>query len=623
MENRSELRSYLIRMASAIGSPHMIGGTPAGIENQDLVTQFYTAWLHLASDVLSQSSLSIQSEHARMTNFVSGLIQTDVKDVLTICQDAADTLIGNCHLTYGDFKGHLTQMHPGQSEVISRLLSPVTPLLEALFECPDVKAVSLQSILSFLRYGKKLNLKAIGIEEQALTAYLETEDRLSALALDLDSDLIQGLNHIMRCWLRDLDLTNLVPQHGNGSVAEGKLTLYEKYKALKVDIYLKIVLGPVWPEFYPFGSAGELSRVSRTIFVPKTFSKLRTISMEPATLQYFQQGIMKKLYSFIDGHPYLGWRIQLKDQTQNRNMAKEGSISDSMSTLDLSAASDSVAWSLVKAVFYRTPLLKWLYATRSKKTKLPDGKVIALKKFAPMGSALCFPIECLIFAAVIEYVTQKWCKTNKKAKPDYSVYGDDLIVARGITDEVIEALESLGFIVNRSKSFTKGPFRESCGGDYYEGIDVSSVYYRLPAYNVRRMSPEVYAAICSASNLCAERGLYKLRSYLVSLILDKGPYFTDNTNQSPALYSPQPTNYHVSRHWSKDYQCWLGKFCTVLSKPIQRELQDSDDVAYFVRLAQMAEQKTVRLFDEPVVDVTLHGSNIRLGYSAREVECIE
>jgi hypothetical protein len=350
--------------------------------------------------------------------------------------------------------------------------------------------------------------------------------------------------------------------------------------------------------------------------------------MEPATLQYFQQGVMKKLYKFIGLHPYLGRRVQLSDQTQNQKMALQGSITNDVSTIDLSAASDSVSWSLVKAVFAHTPLLKWLYATRSKKTLLPNGEKLTMLKYAPMGSALCFPVQCIIYAALIEYVSQKWCNTNRQAKPDYSVFGDDLVINRKITKEVIEGLTSLGFLVNENKSFTNGPFRESCGKDYYEGVDVSSVYYRLPAFKVDNLSPEVFASLCSSANLAQEKGLLWLRKYYLSILLCKKhntPYFTNTTSQSPAVYSPQPTNYHSGRKWNKDYQCWQGKFCSVQSVPRVLELPANDQLGLFVKLAQFdPDENFVKDNRVRVTGTgnTLHGACVRLGYMYREVDAV-
>lgn len=616
---KSELSSILTDLTPLVRCKHMMGGNPAENENQHLVSQFYEAWLYLASDVLSQCDLSITSFRQKLRNFTDVLTLVDVIEVLTICQDAATILIDGSADTYSGFKDRLSVLHPVAIGSISGLLSPISKLLVVFFEHADVKAESLRLALQFLRFGKKLNFRSIGLEVKAIASYLEIEERLSTVSFDPTIPLIAGMNRIMKVWLKELSLKNLVPGHGTGSVAEGKLTMYEKYKRLSADTYLRVVLQEQLPEFFPCGFDMNLVRESRTIFVPKTFSKLRTISMEPTAIQYFQQGVMKRLYHYIDCHPYLGRRVQLRDQSQNRNMARQGSLDNSLSTIDLSSASDTVSWALVKGVFTGTPLLKWLYATRSKTTKLPTGETIALRKFAPMGSALCFPVECLVFSAVVEYTTQKWCALHNLAKPDYTVYGDDLVVPSHLSEEIIQALESLGFIVNKDKSFCDGPFRESCGGDYYEGTDVSSLYYRLPAFRSKRIPPEVYAAICSTINLCVERDLPNLRRFLLDLIVRMKPYFSNKTTESPSLYSPTPTNYHVSRKWSEDYQLWLGKFCTVLSRPVKRVTDDSDVIAYFVRLSQMME-RNAHTSDQPVSDITLHGSTIRLGWMRREVD---
>lgn len=625
---RSKLRSLQIECLPRLRCEHRVGGVRASSENQLMVTEFYEAWTFLAEDVMIQSCASDESICSKLDNFILALEHLDVAEVLGICLDAANSLIRNEQGSYCGFKAHLYELHPESEVLIGKLLSPIQSFLVAIFDCPDVKAESLPAVLSFLRFGKKLNFESIGLEEKALASYKETEQRLALVDLYQPSDLLIGLNRLMRFWLKDLDLTRLKPKHGSGSVAEGSLSLYDKYHELGDDLYLRIVLGPFWSEFFPVGSKGDFARESRTIFVPKTFDKLRTISMEPATLQYFQQGVMHELYKHIEEHPYLGTHVRLRDQTQNQRLAKEGSITGLLSTIDLSSASDSVSWALVKAVFAGTPLLKWLYATRSKSSRMPTGESMQLRKFAPMGSALCFPVECLIFAAVVEYESQKWCSQTRLAKPTWSVYGDDIVVASDITDSVIQSLTEIGFQVNVGKTFTRGPFRESCGCDYYEGIDVSSVYYRLPAYVVDKLSPDVFASLCSCANLAYERGYARLREYYISILLRKNrtrPFFTDTALESPHLYSPSPTNYHSRDKWNEDWQIWEASFCSVLSKPNLMEPSEVDQLlGYFEKLVQLSKRPLIGTLlthlVEPSEEQTLHGARTRLGYVAMEVD---
>lgn len=638
METRTDINKFLARSSQMLSETHHVGGVPATSGNQIQITAFYVAWLYLSSDLLSQNDVKGESFRARINNFVYALRGIDLLDILNICSDAVSLILSEDVKSYGGFKGLLTASHP-DVKLIEGLLSPINLALDTFFVSYRCEAEMLKPILQFFRFGRKLNLKAIGLEEKALQAYVECEERLSAIDVCHDTELIDAMNKIMKRWLRGLDLGNLVPNHGSGSVAEGKLTLYNKYKALGVDAKLNVVLNNNVPSYYdcehmrmqfsshhPDDKFNDVVRVSRTVFVPKTYSKLRTISMEPATLQYWQQAIMKRLYQYIGRHSYLKWSIQLKDQEYNRRMARRGSKEDNLSTIDLSAASDTVSWTLVKRVFKGTPLLKWLYATRSDKTLLPDKRVMQLRKFAPMGSALCFPVQCLIFAAVIEYVTQR-CTTATSEYPAFAVYGDDMIVGKAITPEVIEALESLGFIVNRDKSFVSGKFRESCGGDYYDGIDVSSLYFRFkadktisPYTNPKRLSPEAYNAVCSVINLCSEHGYRRLRSYFLYLIRKYVPHFTARKDESPSIYSSQPTNFHAKARWHKDYQKWVARFCTVLSVPVKREDEGNDDIAYFVKLGQLAvRHKTIPQHDQDVSVVALHGTTVRLGRIEREV----
>jgi hypothetical protein len=83
-----------------------------------------------------------------------------------------------------------------------------------------------------------------------------------------------------------------------------------------------------------------------------------------------------------------------------------------------------------------------------------------------MGNGYTFELETLIFAAISSAVT------GGVVGEDVLVYGDDILVANDQARNVMSALSCLGFTPNMKKSFYTGPFRESCGGDYFEGIGV-------------------------------------------------------------------------------------------------------------------------------------------------------
>jgi hypothetical protein len=84
-----------------------------------------------------------------------------------------------------------------------------------------------------------------------------------------------------------------------------------------------------------------------------------------------------------------------------------------------------------------------------------------------MGNGFTFELESLIFFAIAS------CSCDAGI---VSVYGDDIIVPSQYATDVMKNLEMCGFSLNWDKSFIDGPFRESCGGDYFEGFDIRPVY---------------------------------------------------------------------------------------------------------------------------------------------------
>lgn len=177
--------------------------------------------------------------------------------------------------------------------------------------------------------------------------------------------------------------------------------------------------------------------------------------------------------------------IGIEDQTPNQRMALEGSLTGDLATLDLSEASDRVSNQHVRTLLRNHPwLARAVDACRSRKADVPGEGLLRLAKYASMGSALCFPFEAMVFTTVVFMGIQKSLNTSlslrdiKSFQGSVRVYGDDILVPVDHVHEVIDMLQTFGFVVNTDKSFWNGKFRESCGREYYSGDDVSIVRVR-------------------------------------------------------------------------------------------------------------------------------------------------
>jgi hypothetical protein len=207
---------------------------------------------------------------------------------------------------------------------------------------------------------------------------------------------------------------------------------------------------------------------SRVTTVPKNAKTDRVIAIEPLMNMFVQKGIgcvIRRALKRVG--------VNLNDQTRNQQLAKAGSESGQLATLDLRAASDSIARNLVELLVPSDWLLA-MKICRSKSCVLPSGESILLEKFSSMGNGYTFELESLIFWALCSSVLDLLGESSR----DLGVYGDDLIVPVNAVEQVVSVLSFAGFCLNETKSFWCGPFRESCGKHYFRGHDVTPFYLR-------------------------------------------------------------------------------------------------------------------------------------------------
>lgn len=211
--------------------------------------------------------------------------------------------------------------------------------------------------------------------------------------------------------------------------------------------------------------AGEL------MFVPKNAKTHRSIIIEPS-----MNSLAQKAYGSYIKDRLLMNGVNLYDQSINRRRARIGSIDGSLMTVDLSSASDTISRELVADLL---PLDWYLALSRLRTSQVTYGKkkqearIFDLEKFSSMGNGFTFELESLIF-----YSLAVACCHEVGIKPDVSVYGDDIICPPQALDMLTRVFEFCGFSINLEKSFSSGPFRESCGADFYKGVNVRPFYQK-------------------------------------------------------------------------------------------------------------------------------------------------
>ena len=354
----------------------------------------------------------------------------------------------------------------------------------------------------------------------------------------------------------------LIPKHGPGATAD-RLTSNGKFRQSTWTERLEGVLPMVEYLLPNYSWFEELETVDvlepgaeipvRVISVPKTLKTPRIIGIEPTCMQYMQQAILPEILDAISQVDYLDSMLGFSDQTPNQRMAEEGSRNGTLATLDLSEASDRVSNQHVRLLLGgHQHLNDAVDACRSRKADVPGHGVIRLAKFASMGSALCFPMEAMVFLTVIFLGIQKSLNTSltlkdiKSFKGSVRVYGDDIIIPVDHVDDVVSMLQTFGFVVNTGKSFWNGKFRESCGKDYYDGQDVSYVKVRHNFPTQRQHATEVISLV-SLRNQLYWSGYWKTTNWLDGEIKKVIKHFPMVLPSSPVLGRQSALGYETQK----------------------------------------------------------------------------
>lgn len=443
--------------------------------------------------------------------FVTKTLPLFFKDVLFALENGVSTFLGSFALrcfgtTRDKYQSEIPAFLPG---ILSRIF---------FSEDDMVQTIALRALYQLCALLAKYKLPFSNeVLHQQIKKVIEDDENLpSEFTTEEQGRVLFYASEALRDLLGSLDLNEIHPRSGRGAVFP-KAEQWEKYfvpydsqmeeqydsgdmfcpsplmrsKGYLVDWERALLSSPFYHRPRTFRS--EVCDdfpinplIAKLTAVPKTNLEARLINVENALRMRIQQGQREALYQYVERHPLTKGHVAFSRQDINGRLALESSLTRKNGTMDLSKASDLNGLALVAAI-WPSNVFRKLASSRTARCYVPplelsSGKVIpertfTMRKFAPMGSAVCFPVEALTFwalgIAALLVKHEKW--SLQRAASTIYVYGDDIIVESCDVDAVANTLELFGLKVNRSKTFVRGYFRESCGVDAYKGQVVSPI----------------------------------------------------------------------------------------------------------------------------------------------------
>lgn len=223
-------------------------------------------------------------------------------------------------------------------------------------------------------------------------------------------------------------------------------------------------------------------------FVPKKWNILRLIMKNTNIGSFYTAGLgdtivhLWKEYGYDLHSRAERHRVRVKKYSQDRSYV----------TADLSSASDCFTPELVKRLVPYS-WYKALNLGRIRYATVHDMNNCQMQSFMTMGIGFTFPLQSLLFYSIIRATMEL---VGFRDFRGISVFGDDLIYPTKAHAYVSTILADLGFTLNSEKTYDHAEFRESCGADFYVGVDV------------RPYQPEGTHTLCTGVD--AQAYLYKV-----------------------------------------------------------------------------------------------------------------
>lgn len=323
------------------------------------------------------------------------------------------------------------------------------------------------------------------VTQMSIDKFMENQRRLASFSLDNSYLVLSSVIMWAKGWIANVLLDYDEEEHLNlcafakkstVGVSLEKANLAERYQvpitgsAAHISWFQNVYLS--WNgsaiNYLRSQTGGDLNAAFREIdcldavLVPKTFKSRRMIMANTTIGSLYSDGLGKVITKRL---ARVGYDIASLQQTHG-TLAKFGSKTGKLVTADQSLASDNITVELID----RLLPARWASALklgRISKISL-SGTIVESKTFSTMGIGFTFPLQTLVFLALLKGISLEFF--NKEL--EVSAYGDDLIYDSRLHPFVARLFPQFGLLLNTDKTYSTGSFRESCGHDYFHGVDV-------------------------------------------------------------------------------------------------------------------------------------------------------
>jgi hypothetical protein len=380
----------------------------------------------------------------------------------------------------------------------------INPVHESVNLDPErnFKRDALATALQLLRYPKRFSPRCNDvIQTESLKEFVDVENRNKLLQRrERPRFLVESCKEIIADllpWDEICDEIESLPREdfkfSSGTTAEGLRTLGEKVTFMAAN-YPECFVAPMGiPYIFPYLNNDDRWDVKQNLphnvsvvqAVPKSYKAARIIAMEGV----YRQSKSARVLDIILDHLKCPW-IDIRHQDRNQELAWEGSVGMSIATLDATHASDFITKSMWRELF-PSRFVALVDPLLGNYTKVGD-RIAPMQMASTSGHELTFIIETIvyfaigksacIYADIFDADVSRFTNHGLDGlEPICSVYGDDTALWTGAAQTAIEFFEMMGLKINVSKSFIDGRYRESCGEEYLDGCNLTTVYFpRFP-----------------------------------------------------------------------------------------------------------------------------------------------